>query len=138
MAFDLMVGAGFLMIALPIWFWILYLRHGRTVPQSRISRLMLWTAVLTGPLAFIAMEAGWMVTEIGRQPWIIQGVMRVRDAVTPVPGAGLTIFITFLLIYLVLTVALVYLLLRLARETPRLALAGKATDSAEFTAAEGV
>lgn len=121
LAFDLMVGTGALMIALPIWFWILYLRHGRTIPQSRISRLMLWTAVLTGPLAFIAMEAGWMVTEIGRQPWIIQGVMRVSSAVTPVPGAGLTILLVFMLIYLALSVALVTLLLRLARQTPKAA-----------------
>jgi cytochrome d ubiquinol oxidase subunit I len=118
LAFDLMVGTGGLMIALPLWFWLLYWRHGRTIPASRVSRLMLWTAALTGPLAFIAMEAGWMVTELGRQPWIIQGVMRVRDAVTPVPGAGLTILLVFLLIYLALSVALVTLLLRLARQRP--------------------
>jgi cytochrome bd ubiquinol oxidase subunit I len=118
LAFDLMVGTGGLMIVLPVWFWFLYWRHGRTIPTTRVSRLMLWTAVLTGPLAFIAMEAGWMVTEIGRQPWIIQGVMRVRDAVTPVPGAGLTILLVFNLIYLTLSVALVTLLLRLARQRP--------------------
>lgn len=121
LAFDLMVGTGALMIVLPIWFWFLYYRNGRTIPESRISKVMLWTAVLTGPLAFIALEAGWMVTEIGRQPWIIQGVMRVADAVTPVPGAGLTILLVFMLIYLVLTVALVYLLLRLARQRPKAA-----------------
>jgi len=118
LAFDLMVGAGALMIALPIWFWALYLRHGRTAPLSRVTRLMLWTTVLTGPLAFIALETGWMVTEIGRQPWIIQGVMRVSSAVTPVPGAGLTILLVFLTIYLALSVALVALLLRLARHAP--------------------
>jgi cytochrome d ubiquinol oxidase subunit I len=118
LCFDLMVGSGALMIVLPLWFWLLYWRHGRRVPETRVSRLMLWTAVLTGPLAFIAMEAGWMVTELGRQPWIIQGVMRVSQAVTPVPGAGLTILIVFGLIYLALTVALITLLLRLARRSP--------------------
>ncbi len=121
LAFDLMVGTGILMIVLPVWFWILYLRHGRTIPRTRISELMLWTAVLTGPLAFIALEAGWIVTEVGRQPWIIQGVMRVSAAVTPVPGAGLTILIVFMLIYLTLAVALVMLLLRLARTPPKAA-----------------
>ncbi|HEV2235640.1 MAG TPA: cytochrome ubiquinol oxidase subunit I [Ktedonobacterales bacterium] len=126
LAFDLMVGTGGLMIALPLWFWFLYWRHGRTIPASPISRLMLWTAALTGPLAFIAMEAGWMVTELGRQPWIIQGVMRVRDAVTPVPGAGLTILLVFDLIYLALSVALVTLLLRLARQGPLAASGGAA------------
>ncbi len=119
LAFDVMVGTGILMIVLPVWFWLLYLRHGHTIPESRISRLMLWTAVLTGPLAFMALEAGWMVTEIGRQPWIIQGVMRVSAAVTPVPGAGLTILLVFLLIYLTLTIALISLLLRLARQKPK-------------------
>ena len=113
LAFDLMVGTGILMILLPIWFWLLYLRRGRTVPYSR---LMLWTAVLTGPLAFIALEAGWMVTELGRQPWIIQGVMRTSQGVTQVPGAGFYLFVVFVSVYLVLAVALVGLLLRLSRQ----------------------
>ena len=130
LAFDLMVGAGALMIALPVWFWALYLRHGRDITKTRVSRLMLWTAVLTGPLGFIALEAGWIVTEVGRQPWIIQGVMRVNNAVTPVPGAGLTIFLVFLLIYLTLAVALVTLLLRLARQTPLLARQSAAVEGA--------
>jgi cytochrome d ubiquinol oxidase subunit I len=116
-AFDLMVGTGILMILLPIWFWLLYLRHGRTIPHSR---LMLWTAVLTGPLAFIALEAGWMVTELGRQPWIIQGVMFTRNAVTPIPGAGFILFVVFVSVYLVLGATLVALLLRLSRQVKRL------------------
>ena len=117
LAFDVMVGAGALMILLPIWFWVLYWRHGRTVPHSR---LMLWAAALTGPLAFLALEAGWMVTELGRQPWIIQGVMRTSQGVTPVPGAGLTFFIVFLSIYLVLATTLIWLLLRLSRQVRRI------------------
>jgi cytochrome d ubiquinol oxidase subunit I len=115
-AFDLMVGTGILMILLPIWFWLLYLRHGRTIPHSR---LMLWTAVLTGPLAFIALEAGWMVTELGRQPWIIQGVMFTSNAVTPTPGAGFILFVVFVSVYLVLGATLVALLLRLSRQVKR-------------------
>lgn len=117
LAFDFMVGTGFLMIVLPIWFWVLYLRHGRAVPHTR---LMLWCAVLTGPLAFIALEAGWMVTELGRQPWIIQGVMRTSAAVTPVPGAGAAFLVLFLAIYLVLAFTLIALLLRLSRQTKRI------------------
>jgi cytochrome d ubiquinol oxidase subunit I len=116
LAFDLMVGTGTLMILLPIWFWVLYLRHGRTVPHAR---LMLWTAVLTGPLAFIALEAGWMVTELGRQPWIIQGVMFTSNGVTQIPGAGFILFIVFVSVYLVLSVTLVALQLRLARQVKR-------------------
>jgi cytochrome bd ubiquinol oxidase subunit I len=116
LAFDVMVGTGALMIVLPVWFWVLYLRHGRTVPRSRT---MLWAAALTGPLAFIALEAGWMVTELGRQPWIIQGVMRTSAAVTPVAGAGFVLFLLFVTVYLVLAATLIALLIRLARQVQR-------------------
>ncbi len=117
LAFDLMVGAGALMIVLPAWFWLLYWRRGRVIPRER---LLLWAAVATGALGFIAMEAGWMVTELGRQPWIIYGVMLVRDGVTPAPGLGLSFFV-FTTIYTLLAVTLVGLLLRLAREPHALA-----------------
>ena len=43
---------------------------------------------LTGPLGFLALEAGWTVTEVGRQPWVVYGLIRTGDAVTPVPGLG--------------------------------------------------
>lgn len=117
LAFDVMVGSGILMIALPVWFWLLYWRHGRTVPNSR---LILLTAALTGPLAFAALEAGWMVTELGRQPWIIQGVMRTSAGVTPVPGAGTIFFIVFVSIYVLLAATLIGLLIRLSRQAPRI------------------
>jgi cytochrome d ubiquinol oxidase subunit I len=113
LAFDVMVGTGVLMILLPLWFWMLFLRRRGRMPHSR---LMFATAALTGPLAFLALEAGWMVTELGRQPWIIQSVMRTSAGVTPVPGAGQFILIVFLAIYFVLAATLIFLLLRLARE----------------------
>ena len=125
-AFDVMVGTGILMILLPLWFWVLYLRHGRTIPHSR---LILWTAAATGPLAFIALEAGWMVTELGRQPWIIQGVMLTRDGVTEVPGAGFVLFILFVSLYLVLAATLIGLLIRLSRQVRRVQPAGTGNSS---------
>jgi cytochrome d ubiquinol oxidase subunit I len=121
LAFDLMVGAGVLMILLPAWFWLLYWRRGHVIPSGRP---LLWAAVVTGVLGFVAMEAGWMVTELGRQPWIIYNVMLVRDGVTPVPGLGLSFFV-FTTIYALLAVALVGLLLRLAREPHALPAAGE-------------
>lgn len=111
LAFDLMVGAGFLTILLPAAFWLLFWRRGRHVP---LSRWLLWLAVLTGPLTLIAMEAGWMVTEIGRQPWIIYHVMLVRDAVTPAPGVVVSL-VVFTAMYVLLAMTLIWLLLRLAR-----------------------
>ena len=55
-------------------------------------------------MGFIATEAGWVVTEVGRQPWIIQGVLRTADAVTPMPGL-IVPFIGFTLLYLCLGAA---------------------------------
>lgn len=120
-AFDLMVGAGILMIVLPAWFWFLYWRRGHVVPHERV---LLWTAVATGVLGFIAMEAGWMVTELGRQPWIIYNVMLVRDGVTLAPGLGISFF-TFVAIYTLLGVTLVVLLRRLARQSHNLTSQGE-------------
>ena len=52
------------------------------------SRPFLLACVLAGPASVLAMEAGWVVTEVGRQPWIVQGVLRTEDAVTDAPGLG--------------------------------------------------
>ncbi len=54
---------------------------------------------LTTPLGFMAVEAGWVVTEVGRQPWILHGILRTRDAVTPMPGIQYTFYL-FTLIYI--------------------------------------
>jgi cytochrome d ubiquinol oxidase subunit I len=81
-AFQIMVGLGTLLAAVSLfYFWCvryrpLWLRHRR----------FLWLLACLTPLGFIAVEAGWTVTEVGRQPWIIYGVMRTADAVSPMPG----------------------------------------------------
>jgi cytochrome d ubiquinol oxidase subunit I len=72
---------------------------------------LLWLLVLCGPLGFLALEAGWVVTEVGRQPWIVYGIVRTADAVTPMPGL-ITTFITFTILYLFLAVIVVWLLWR--------------------------
>ena len=79
--FDTMVGCGSMLFAIAAW-WALATRAGRTAP----SRLLGWVLVATGPLAFVAMEAGWMVTEEGRQPWIATNFLRTSDAVTTAPN----------------------------------------------------
>lgn len=62
-------------------------------------------------MGFIAIEAGWMVTEIGRQPWIIHGVMRTVDAVTPMPGIAYSFYI-FTAVYISLSLIVMFLLYR--------------------------
>jgi cytochrome d ubiquinol oxidase subunit I len=70
--------------------------------------LLTFLALLT-PAGFIAVEAGWIVTEVGRQPWIVYGIMRTADAVTPMPGLIVPL-IGISLLYLFLGVVVVYLL----------------------------
>jgi cytochrome bd ubiquinol oxidase subunit I len=110
-AFDVMVGAAFAMIGLGAWFW--FGRWRRREP----GRWLLRALVIGSPLGIVALEAGWIVTEVGRQPWIIRGVMLTRDGVTPAAGVAVTFF-GFSLLYLVLGIALALLLRRLATGAP--------------------
>ncbi len=110
-SFDGMVGSGFFALFIAGVFWIFYFKRRRVVPEHR---LLLLGVALSGPLSFLAIELGWMVTELGRQPWIIYGILRVRDAVTTTPGLDIS-FLVFSGIYVVLAITLTVLLLRLAR-----------------------
>jgi len=105
-SFDLMVAAGMALLALAAWSGWLW-RQGR--PLSGHPRL-LRALVAAGPLGFVAIEAGWVVTEAGRQPWIIYGVMRTEDAVTPMRWIAAP-FAAFTVLYIFLA-AIVFLLLR--------------------------
>ncbi len=106
-AFQLMVGAGSAMALLAGVTLVLRWRRGAW-PEGRWV-LLGWLAC--GPLGAVAMEAGWLVTEWGRQPWILRGVMRTADAVTPV-GPLAVPFWTFSLVYLFLGGVVVFLLVR--------------------------
>jgi cytochrome d ubiquinol oxidase subunit I len=112
LAFDLMVGIGFALLGLAVWFFALLWRRGRVPEQRRL----LQAVAVSGFLSFAAIEMGWVVTEIGRQPWIIYGVVRTAAAITPAPGLVVSFWISAL-IYVALTVACVILLLRLADAT---------------------
>ncbi|MFJ8143131.1 cytochrome ubiquinol oxidase subunit I [Streptomyces sp. NPDC096013] len=115
-AFDLMVGIGFFLLAMGVWLLGLWWRR-RTGGELPLPRLFLMLAAVGGPAAVVALECGWTVTELGRQPWIVWGVMSVRDAVNPAPGLMTGLWLV-LLVYAAMTVATVYVLRRLARGTP--------------------
>lgn len=100
-AFQIMVGCGTFLAGLGVLGF---------VKRSR-PRWLLRLYVLSAPLGLIALEAGWVVTEVGRQPWIVQGVMRTADAVTPMPGLWVP-FMVFSLLYLFLGVVVIALLRR--------------------------
>jgi cytochrome d ubiquinol oxidase subunit I len=80
------------------------------------SRRFLRALIRASPLGLVAIEAGWIVTEVGRQPWIIQGVMRTAAAVTPMPGL-IVPFLTFTLLYIFLALVVVFLWFRQFRES---------------------
>jgi cytochrome bd ubiquinol oxidase subunit I len=110
LSFDTMVGLGIGLGLLAMVFWLIVFRS-RHVPGNR---LLLWGLVAGGPAAVLTMEAGWFVTEFGRQPWIVYGIIRTTAAATSAPGLGI-VFAVFTIIYVALAVTLVRLLLLLAR-----------------------
>jgi cytochrome d ubiquinol oxidase subunit I len=113
LAFDTMVGIGFALLALGAWLaWSWWRR--RAVPGSR---WFLRAVAAAGVAAAVATEAGWITTEVGRQPWIVYGVLRVAGAVNPAPGLADGIW-PVIAVYAALTAATVYVLRRLARSAP--------------------
>jgi cytochrome bd ubiquinol oxidase subunit I len=109
LSFDTMVGLSLLSGFAALAFWLLAWRR-RRVPTGR---WLLRCLVAAGPATAVAMEAGWCVTELGRQPWVVSGVLRTADAATTSPAVGPT-FGLFILIYVALAAVTARLLLRLA------------------------
>jgi cytochrome d ubiquinol oxidase subunit I len=110
LSFDTMVGLSLLAGLAALAFWALAWRR-RGIPTGR---WLLRALVAAGPATVIAMEAGWFVTEFGRQPWTVYGVLRTADAATSSPGVGPT-FAIFIVIYVALAAVTARLLLELAR-----------------------
>ena len=109
-AFQVMVGLGMLMLLISVCYFIAIIKKKSWLQMPWLLRMF---AVAT-PMGFIAVEAGWTVTEVGRQPWIINGVMRTADAVTPMPGITYSFYI-FTAVYISLSVIVTFLLYRQIR-----------------------
>lgn len=109
-SFQVMVGIGSLLLVLGVLFLISLRKQGW---QER--KWYMWLFMLATPLGFMALEAGWFVTELGRQPWIIYGVMKTKDAVTPIAGLQYS-FYMYLIIYLSLAATVVWLMQRQIRK----------------------
>jgi cytochrome d ubiquinol oxidase subunit I len=112
-AFQIMVALGMLLVGLSLLFF--YSLWKKIHWQQ--SRWFLWLFALATPLGFIAVEAGWTVTEVGRQPWIIYGILRTEDAVSPIPGIAYSFYL-FSAIYLSLAVVVTFLLIRQIKAVP--------------------
>lgn len=111
-SFQIMVGLGTLMALVALWSLIVIVRRRDIVQRRRLLRAI----AIVGPFGFIATEAGWTVTEVGRQPWVVSGLVRTADAVTPMPGLIVPMVI-FTLLYIGLSVIVALFMISIVRET---------------------
>jgi cytochrome d ubiquinol oxidase subunit I len=113
-AFQLMVGLGTFLALVSLWVGFLALRRRDLSDNIWLLRVL----ALATPMGFIAIEAGWTVTEVGRQPWVVYNIQRTADAVTPMPGL-IVPFLGFTLLYCFLGAIVVWLLYRQIIRSPR-------------------
>jgi cytochrome d ubiquinol oxidase subunit I len=112
LSFRIMVGLGTLFIILAAWAW-----WKRKSPEDNplLLRILPWII----PLPYLANEMGWMLAEVGRQPWIVYGMMRTSDAVSPIAVSQVgTTLVAFILVYGLLGAVAVYLMMKYARKGP--------------------
>lgn len=115
--FRTMVGLGTLFILLMIYGWI---RRNKLLESPNFLKIMLWSI----PLPYIAMEMGWVVSEVGRQPWIVYNLMRTSDAASPIAGTQVMVSLTaFILVYGLLGAVGFYLMTKSVKEGPEAATA---------------
>jgi cytochrome d ubiquinol oxidase subunit I len=113
LAWDLMVGLGTALTLLALWFaWIWWRRRGRLAEM----RWFLRAAVAAPVAAYICVESGWIVTEVGRQPWVVYEILRTQDAVTDI-GAGVlwTTFAVVVVLYALMATAAVLVIRGMTR-----------------------
>ena len=117
-AFRIMVGIGFLMLALVATSW--WLRYRRRLFDSP---WFLRGCMAMGPLGFVAVLAGWVTTEVGRQPWTVYGLMRTVDSTAPSLKGGdvLASLLAYMAVYLIIYPSAVFIAARLVRNGPAVA-----------------
>lgn len=112
LSFRLMVALGFLFPLLCLWAWT---KRDRLTDNPLLLKIMIWCI----PLPYIAIQAGWIVAEVGRQPWIVYGMMRTSDAVSPITVSQVGFsFVVLTLLYAFLGAVDIYLLAKFSRKGP--------------------
>ncbi|MEP7039121.1 MAG: cytochrome ubiquinol oxidase subunit I [Acidobacteriota bacterium] len=118
-AFQIMVACGLAMITVAFWgarrWWRVRMNKNK---RWFDSKWFLRALIITAPFGFIAIETGWTVTEVGRQPWIIYTIMRTSEAVTPMPNLIIP-FVTFTILYIFLAFVTAWLLLKQVAASPK-------------------
>lgn len=122
MSFRIMVALGFLFLALTLYGW---LRRNKLLESPGYLKAMLYAI----PLPYLALEAGWTLAEVGRQPWVVYGVMKTADAVSPIHGSQVMVsLVAFVLVYSALGAAAFYLMITNARKGPAPVVAAVAAE----------
>lgn len=112
LSFRIMVALGFLFLGLTAYGWI---RRNKLLESPGYLKAMVYAI----PLPYIALEAGWTLAEVGRQPWVVYGVMKTADAVSPIHESQVLVsLIAFVLVYTALGAAAFYLMIQHARKGP--------------------
>lgn len=111
--FDIMVTIGMWMVLLSAVYWTGIKRGWKMVSKNWFR----WLIVLGGPLTIIAIEAGWWMAEVGRQPWILRGLMRTEEAATTSGQVG-TMLLLFCILYIILGIGSIVVLTRMFRKNP--------------------
>lgn len=106
-AFQTMVACGMLMALLSVLYLLAKVKWHKWLEEQWLFKIY----AICIPIGFLAVEAGWTVTEVGRQPWIIQGVMRTSAAVTPIPGVQFSFYV-FTMVYVSLALMVIFMLYR--------------------------
>ncbi len=111
--FDIMVTIGMWLLFLSFIYWVGTVRGWSLVKTKAFH----WLIVFGGPLAIIAIEAGWWMTEVGRQPWVLRGIMRTADAATSSDHVD-TMLLLFSGLYTILAIGTIVILTRMFRNNP--------------------
>lgn len=111
-AFQIMIGLGTLMALTAVIVLLCWWRKPEYLTHPRLLKLL----IVNGPAGVLAVQAGWVVTEVGRQPWVVHGYLRTADAVTPMPGVQYSLML-FTALYLLLGWVVIALLKRQVFQT---------------------
>ena len=112
LAWDMMVGLGTLLFLLSVWYWLCWIFR-RDMPKSRWFLRI--ASMRAGVASIITMEAGWVVSEVGRQPWIVYNLMKVEEAATASTGVWVTFVLEYAVLYAGLGITTVLILRKMSK-----------------------
>lgn len=122
-SFRIMAGIGIVLLGLMVWTSIVWLKGQLSSDTIGSKRLLLCAWIASVPLGYVATECGWIVREVGRQPWVIYGLLRTQDAASTLPGSVVMVsLVSFIAIYSVIFILFMLFAARIIRKGPDLTL----------------